>query len=98
LTAGRKPFQPVPRRPFRGRVSKDTRQRVRMPRWPEKAAGYPDSNCPSLHIIHETLKPRPSPTRIVPSTAVTQLSNKLMRDNHPILTNMGSWVEIEEIL
>jgi hypothetical protein len=35
-------------RPFKGRVSKDTRQRMRMPLSPEKATGYPDVPGPSL--------------------------------------------------
>jgi hypothetical protein len=38
----------VPCRPFKGRVSKETRQRLRMAISLEKATGYPDAQGPSL--------------------------------------------------
>jgi hypothetical protein len=50
LLTGRNPFQPVPCLPFKGRVSKDTRQRLQMALSPEKAAGYPDVLGPSLAL------------------------------------------------
>jgi hypothetical protein len=51
LTNWKKLFQVVPCRPVKGRVSKDTRQRVWMALSPEKAAGYPDAPGPSLAIV-----------------------------------------------
>jgi hypothetical protein len=38
----------VPCWPLKGRVSKDTRQRLRMLLSPEKEAGYPDAPGPDL--------------------------------------------------
>jgi hypothetical protein len=74
--AGWKGFLPVgedvPCRPFKGRVSKDTRQRLRMALSPEKSAGYPDVLGPHLLRTHQSLaekKANPK-ARMAPSQAL----------------------------
>jgi hypothetical protein len=42
-----------PSRPFKGRVSKDTHQRVRMAILPEKASGYPDAQRQFLALTND---------------------------------------------